>query len=105
MQQTELLGTKLFSALGSDIAANTEDKISINTSDRVSLQGQIATGIFFNGNADAFAAANLQVLVGLGDESPVALADTTPAVPEPSTLCLALFALCGGMVFRARRNP
>lgn len=95
-------GSKLFSVFDSDIVANEASRIVVNAGNSQSFEGLTPTGIFFTGTLEAFAAAGIQVNVGLGGQSPVALPNTTPSVPEPHSSVLG--ALACAMLLALRRG-
>lgn len=94
-------GSTLFSAFDNNISRNEENLISITSSNSVTHEGLTPTGIFFDGDSEAFAAAGIQVLVSLGDTPPIAL--TNLNIPEPTSSTMFLIATLIGMVGRRRR--
>lgn len=92
----------LFAALESNVSANDANRIAVSSDNRVSINGLTPTGIFFAGDAAAFAAADVQLFVALGDEPPIALPQAV--VPEPTSRLLFSIALLGALGLRGKTS-
>ena len=101
LEALTLEGSTLFHVFDNNVLANGENRISITANNSVTLDGLTPTGIFFDGDIEAFAAAGISVLVGLGDAPPVALANAH--IPEPAGGCLASWVVFLVLLRRNKR--